>query len=111
MSAFIPLCSAVCCGSFRAHFRMKRDAPVLGLSPWALCLLPRLGRSAALSLVELLVVVTIIAVLVGLVLPALGKAKEAAMRTNCANNLRQIGQALVLYAGDNNGQVPPGENS
>src|SRR5689334_660166 len=65
----------------------------------------------AFTLMELLIVVAIIAILAGLILPGISKARDAAKRTNCANNLRQIGQALIMYAGDNNGQVPPGQTS
>ncbi|MFH0964032.1 MAG: type II secretion system protein [Planctomycetota bacterium] len=60
----------------------------------------------AFTLMELLVVMVIIAVLVGLLLPALGRAREEARKTQCRSNLRQIGLAMIMYAGDNRGFGP-----
>lgn len=63
-------------------------------------------RQLAFTLLELLVVVTIIAVLAGLLLPSLSKSKEKAQKTKCINNLKQIGYAIEMYCGENGDRMP-----
>ena len=68
-------------------------------------------RQKGFTLIELLVVVAIIAILAGMLLPVLSKAREKARRSNCQGNLKQIGLALIMYAGDYNGNLPAAGNT
>ncbi len=61
------------------------------------------------TLIELLVVLTIIALLVALLLPALGRARDAARTLKCGTNMRSLGQAVHVYVADYRGFLPPSE--
>jgi prepilin-type N-terminal cleavage/methylation domain-containing protein/prepilin-type processing-associated H-X9-DG protein len=78
------------------NFPLKGDRLMLALRKPA----------SGFTLVELLIVIAIIAALIALLLPALRKAREAAIRTTCAAQLYQIGIATIMYANDNRGALP-----
>src|SRR5215218_5232851 len=71
------------------------------------CVMPLTRHRRGFSLIELLVVIGIIAILLALMFPMLSNAWAAARMVNCASNMRQLGQALIMYANENGGVMIP----
>ncbi|HIG26916.1 MAG TPA: type II secretion system protein [Verrucomicrobiales bacterium] len=64
------------------------------------------AENKGFTLIELLVVIAVIAILAGMLLPTLGRAKERARRSTCINNIRTFTMATIMYADDNEGWYP-----
>lgn len=67
----------------------------------------RIKQPSRFTIIELLIVISIIAIISSLLLPALNKAKQAAFRVTCINNFKQLFNGIILYYGDHNGWMPP----
>jgi prepilin-type N-terminal cleavage/methylation domain-containing protein/prepilin-type processing-associated H-X9-DG protein len=71
----------------------------------------RAGDTDGFTLIELLVVIAIIAILAGMLLPVLGRAKEDSVRIKCASNVKQLGLAMQMYGDDNGSWLPMAHGS
>ena len=69
---------------------------------------PRADQLAGFTLIELLTVIAIIGILAAIIIPVVGKVRQSAHRSGCANNLRQVGVAIQLYVADHKNWLPGG---
>lgn len=90
---------------WRVDWEVRNRAPLSSIGKGKTMRRTRL-QCGGFTLSELLVVVTIIAILMALLLPAIRRANETAKRVSCASNLRQAGQLMATYSGENRGSFP-----
>ncbi|WP_288561097.1 prepilin-type N-terminal cleavage/methylation domain-containing protein [uncultured Victivallis sp.] len=100
--------------SFPGEKKVGKEKPYNGMCVTSFLLMPLVGfappaprKKGRFTLIELLIVIAIIAILAGLLLPALNKARESGRSASCMNNLKSITGTALLYAGDNHDFMPP----
>ena len=100
--------------SFPGEKKVGKEKPYNGMCVTSFLLMPLVGfappaprKKGRLTLIELLIVIAIIAILAGMLLPALNKARESGRSASCMNNLKSITGTALLYAGDNHDFMPP----
>src|SRR5262245_59511984 len=91
----------------RHPFARTRELKNRNPHPAPFCRETAFSSTRGFTLIELLVVIAVIAILAGLLLPALARAKEKSKQAYCINNLRQMGIATFIYADDNQDKLPP----
>ena len=100
--------------SFPGEKKVGKEKPYNGMCVTSFLLMPLVGfappaprKKGRFTLIELLIVIAIIAILAGMLLPALNKARESGRSASCMNNLKSITGTALLYAGDNHDFMPP----
>jgi len=98
-------CGSGCCASSAQTVPLDVPLPIPMAGRWPGCRLWWAAQGLGFTLIELLVVIAIIAILAGMLLPALGRAKLKATQAACFGNQKQLTYAFLMYADDNNDQI------